>query len=142
MFRDGTKKNITWWLRKGIDEANGREPDQLTQDTLQTFGLKLLKNPVVDRAETPNRWLEGWHVAVSSSHAMTSVLFAGSKWEAPPGTPGGWIGSMKRVPGAALSKKQIDRMSRNCVLVPIDAFITQDKDSAVLADESREDRAA
>lgn len=139
VFKDSSKRTLAWWLRKGVTEAEGMLPEATTQELLRTFGMKLLKNPLVDKTAVPRTYLQGWHLAIASSHAQMSALFAGSKWEAPPGLTGGWIGTLKRTPGAALAKKQIDGMSRNCVLVPIEALITLDKEEDVRRDETVDD---
>ena len=86
-FRNGARNVVGHWIARAagfIDPENAVEG----QNALQTFGLKVVTQDGRD------------FVAVANTHQGLSQLFAGTQWAGKPGTMGGWVQSLRRLPGA------------------------------------------
>lgn len=117
-WRGGSRSCVSQLVDKFMNADLGGADIHDAESALATGGCKVF----MDKAT-------GEHfLAVANTHQGTQMLFKGTRWEGKGGLEGVWKQALLRIDGAKASNIRIAKRMTRCVLIPVAAILTGEKD--------------
>ncbi|MEA3053544.1 MAG: hypothetical protein QOG72_2447 [Sphingomonadales bacterium] len=123
----GQSRSVADWVDQAVRQTSDGDDQARARRELAKIGLGFFvggirKRSAEDESDRPQPVPGRCYLVVANANQGLGKLFAETQWKGRPGASGGWVQSLKRIPGAIANERQrIGGITTACTLVPVEA---------------------